>query len=235
LHCLTGRSADQERALRRRVSSGYKRPEGSRLIEFGVSLHAFGDSYAHSIDGQMPPPPLGHGPWGEAPDRLSPARQPVYLDYVGALYDVFATIYPPPTAQRLSREETLAALATIIPPIPKIDERCLLSDPDGGVDQGMPLPNTAVNPAFGTPAFKTMCDGQLRLYRAVTEPTDDDERKQIQAIRRLADAIGPMEPYDPENKDALWLASYKPPPDVGWYPGVENLVQELIKRWDALK
>ena len=236
LHCLSGRSAEREQEIRKGVSTQYVRPEGNRLIEFGVSLHAFGDSFAHSVNGRMPPPPLGHAPWGTSPDRLSIFREKIYLDYVGALHDVLTTVYPAPNKPRLSRQETVAALDTVIPPIPKVDYRCFLSDDEAKAWERAYMPGTAANPPMGSAAFRTMCDRDVKAYNAVMTPGDEDERKQIQAIRQLAAArMEAMVPYDPENKDALWLNAYKPPPDVGWYPGVEKLVFGLIKRWAALK
>ena len=237
LHCLTGRAVADEQALRKKVSSQYVRPTGNRLIELGVSLHAFGDSYAHSKGDRMYSPPVGHGIDGHAPDRLSVLREKVYLTYVGALHDVLTTVYPAPSKPRLSRDGTVAALDTIIPPMPKVDVRCFVSDDEARAWERAMMPPTAANPPMGTAAFRTMCDRDIKAYNTALFPSDADERNQIQAIRKLATEkkIGTMKSYDPENKDALWLNAYKPPDDVGWYPGVETLVYRLIRQWAALK
>ncbi|MGG5807765.1 eCIS core domain-containing protein [Falsiroseomonas sp. CW058] len=234
LHCLTGRGVEAELKLRLAISGRHKMPQGDALIELGLSLHAFGDVFAHRDGDKMYAAPLGHALHLHAPDRLSIFRAKLYAEYVGALYDLLAGVYWPPLRPRMTRADVVTALGGVIPPLPKVDMRCFLADDEAAaLDRYM---GRGAGPPLGSSAFRKACEADIRAHQAATNPSDDDERTQIGQIRDIAQQrMEAMEPYDPENKDALWLTGFKPPPDVGWYPGVEKLVSRKAREWSELE
>ncbi|MDF2679174.1 MAG: Rhs family protein [Brevibacillus sp.] len=118
LHTLTGGSTTFERSYRDSVAR--KLEPGS--LEFGLNLHAFGDSYSHAtIDNEnvFYETGLGHGVElgkrlsGTAPDQI-PRRKELYYQYVGHLYDVLSDIAKKQGLKpRLSKEQVLAAATDI--------------------------------------------------------------------------------------------------------------------------
>ena len=88
LHCLTGAAISQER--QRRI--GITMAAGSQL-EFGISLHALGDAWAHCEGGVMYGHTYGHLLARHDPDLISKRTGP-YLDYVRNLYQVLSTKAP---------------------------------------------------------------------------------------------------------------------------------------------
>jgi len=90
-HALTGRPSAEERA-RRSAVTGTLDPHAP---EFGLSVHALGDSFAHSTiadEGMMYQPVSGHAAQfvtdAHSPDYIS-LRRTLYVTYVTALYRAF--------------------------------------------------------------------------------------------------------------------------------------------------
>ncbi len=89
LHCLTGGGYNDVRSSRKQ----YLQSRAYGSLEFGVALHSFGDSFAHSQEGwgngwKCWDFPLGHGLDGHWPDH--PVRRGVvYQKYCRELYDIF--------------------------------------------------------------------------------------------------------------------------------------------------
>lgn len=110
LHCLTGASWTDE-TMRREWASG-KADLSDGFFEFGVSLHCFGDSFAHRNHdtGKMYPTVVGHGietkftqiagdeasklVHAQHTDALSPARLREYKEYVLRLYRLMTSRFP---------------------------------------------------------------------------------------------------------------------------------------------
>ena len=88
LHCLTGAPVAQER--RRRID--FTMAAGDPL-EFGISLHALGDAWAHCNGAVMYGNGYGHLFGGHDPDLISERTGP-YLDYVRTLYRVMSAKAP---------------------------------------------------------------------------------------------------------------------------------------------
>ena len=91
-HALTGRPSAEERT-RRIVTTSALDPS---TMEFGLSVHALGDSFAHSTiadEGMMYQPVSGHLAQfvsdAHSPDYIS-LRPALYMAYVQALYRAFA-------------------------------------------------------------------------------------------------------------------------------------------------
>lgn len=110
LHALTGNSAKHERDTRRSRLNNLQVGD----LEFGLALHAFGDSYAHTTiddEGILYRAPFGHAveavKWRNgwfrdphAPDSIF-QRPALYKEYAQALFDILSkgrkaptTIYP---------------------------------------------------------------------------------------------------------------------------------------------
>jgi len=92
LHALTGRDSTEERNYRETVLRDRNLKPGT--LEFGLALHAFGDSFAHSMmdDPQhMYPPDKGHRDDKTKPDNPN-LRPDLYEAYVGRLYSILSDI-----------------------------------------------------------------------------------------------------------------------------------------------
>jgi hypothetical protein len=92
LHCLTGRDASLEVEIRTKLLKGQK--WGS--LEFGLAIHAYGDSFAHQdIDhpGRMYAPGKGHGLDGHGPDSIE-ERSDLYVRYATGFYNVVVGMTP---------------------------------------------------------------------------------------------------------------------------------------------
>ena len=92
-HALTGRPSAEERARRSALTSMLD----PYAPEFGLSVHALGDAFAHSTiadEGMMYQPVAGHLAQfvtdAHSPDYIS-LRPALYVAYVRALYNAFAT------------------------------------------------------------------------------------------------------------------------------------------------
>lgn len=92
LHSLSGVSAASEQKFRRDTLVHKLDPLS---VDFGLGLHAFGDSFAHVPigGGTTYAAGLGHGGDGHSPDVISKHAQ-VYLDYCCQLYQVFLALPP---------------------------------------------------------------------------------------------------------------------------------------------
>jgi hypothetical protein len=103
LHSLTGGNAKQEQTKRKNILLNLK---PSDVPQFGLAVHAFGDSYAHSdFHGgpNMYGPPYGHGVevinhiiradgWDPTdPDRIE-KRGPLYIEYGQTLYKALSQL-----------------------------------------------------------------------------------------------------------------------------------------------
>ena len=109
-HALTGRPSAEERARRIGVTSALD----PSTVEFGLSVHALGDSFAHSTiadEGMMYQPVSGHLAQfvtdAHSPDYIS-LRPALYMAYVRALYRAFAAAaaaYPQHHAIMLMQDE----------------------------------------------------------------------------------------------------------------------------------
>ncbi|TCH96825.1 DUF4157 domain-containing protein [Roseococcus sp. SYP-B2431] len=130
LHCLTGANWTVETNRRTQISLGAARRE-DHYFEFGLSLHAYGDSFAHRNhdSGHMYASILGHGPetkftqiagdeisrmaGAQHPDELSTPRRREFEGCVTGMHALFRTAYPNLTP-RESAGDAAAALATVI-------------------------------------------------------------------------------------------------------------------------
>lgn len=110
LHCLTGANWDDETSRRAWASGKADLSDG--YFEFGMSLHCFGDSYAHRNhdSGKMYPTVIGHGIEtkftqiagdevsklinAQHTDALTPARLREFKGYVLHLYSIIASRFP---------------------------------------------------------------------------------------------------------------------------------------------
>jgi hypothetical protein len=104
LHSLTGERAELETLKRLAIALD----QDTRTIDFGLALHAFGDSFAHRKGEQMYAAPLGHGPDGHEPDLIGRPRASLYERYVRLLYDIAVVKYPNRT-KRVARPGQPAA------------------------------------------------------------------------------------------------------------------------------
>jgi hypothetical protein len=123
-HSLTGRPSAEERARRMAVTSGMN----PASPEFGLSVHALGDSFAHSTvadEGVMYNPVSGHLAQFVT-DKYSPdyiaLRPKLYLAYVHSLYTAFskaAAKYPEHQVAALVQDEAaVTAMAEEIGRLP---------------------------------------------------------------------------------------------------------------------
>lgn len=127
LHALTGGSSATETAARRAICMGID--PVTHTFEFGIALHAFGDSYAHRdrSGGAMYAPVAGHAPDSVAaragsdrhvhPDGIGPYRRPIYEAYVGDLHDMFTARFTAATRSgtpTMSRADTISMLSRIV-------------------------------------------------------------------------------------------------------------------------
>jgi hypothetical protein len=135
LHCLTGASWEVETRRRTEISIRAA-AENDDYFEFGVSLHCYGDSFAHRDhdSGKMYPSVVGHGIetqftrsagdeaskmlHAQHPDALSPARRREFTSYVQGLHGLFSTCFPQFKNQSLQlgsgAEATALTLAGVI-------------------------------------------------------------------------------------------------------------------------
>lgn len=214
LHALTGRTCEAETRRRIEISLSY-RPLAGQEFEFGLSLHPLGDSFAHRDDaaGRMFPPPLGHGLRGHAPDLLSPHRGGLYRRYVAALHEVLTRAAGTTHTAPLSTEETVAALATIIPPFPALSE-----------DEIRAL---AMRP--GREGMDPLLSEMRRRQRAA-EP---DEERQIAQIRALAaERLGQrLRPYAPERFESVAFDDFQAPPGIAVPRTLVQRAFELARAW----
>jgi hypothetical protein len=107
--------------VERLVSEKMVRQSEPGTLEFGLALHRFGDSYAHSIFGDeehMYETGWGHFqgsvmPWKQDPDEIQ-NRPELYLDYAKHLFKVLSDVagkqgFTP----RLTEEQVLKALGAV--------------------------------------------------------------------------------------------------------------------------
>ena len=181
LHSLTGASAEHETRHRTEI---LRRIDPVRAtLDYGLALHAFGDSFAHrEADGaHMYPSMIGHGAASQIarstrdehipemtvhPDAVGPHHAEIYLRYVAALHALF--------------------LETIQP----------------GSRIGTPMPVATV-----TANLRTI----ISTSNAAAD-SDGEHARQIEAIRQMAgqgDLPG-MDAYDPENQTDVPIDSFVP-------------------------
>ena len=181
LHALTGAACEVETARRTTILQGID-PLASTM-EFGLAVHAFGDSYAHrAADGAtMFPPISGHAPDSVAargerathvpemhvhPDAVGPHHAALYLRYAGDMYRAFLNVIPP--GMRVGTPMSPATLTTNL--------RTVIAASDAAAD------------------------------------TEGEHRRQIARLREMARAIVPagMHAYDPENQEDVVIDSFVP-------------------------
>ncbi len=109
LHALTGSNVEVETANRTRILRRID-PVAAPL-DYGIALHAFGDSYAHreadgvhmyptgsghAIDTQVARSSRGHIPEMTIhPDAVGPHHRDIFLRYAGDMYQLFSQTFPP--------------------------------------------------------------------------------------------------------------------------------------------
>ena len=109
LHALTGADCEVETA--RRINILRRIDPLTRKLDFGLGLHAFGDSYAHRMadgahmyptgpghaaDSQIARSSRGHIPEMTVhPDAVGPHHRDIYLRYAGDMYQLFLEVFPP--------------------------------------------------------------------------------------------------------------------------------------------
>jgi len=129
LHCLTGAPWAEETTRREWISLKASLEDG--FFEFGVSLHSYGDSFAHRDhdSGKMYPPFIGHGietkftqiagdevsklTHAHHPDALTPARGREFREYVLRLHRLISNRFPQHKA-RSDAETTAFTLTGIL-------------------------------------------------------------------------------------------------------------------------
>lgn len=181
LHALNGRPAEAETARRLRILQTID--PVANTMEFGLALHAFGDSYAHrEADGaHMFPPLTGHAPDSLAfrapgsghipempvhPDCVGPHHGDLYLRYAGDMYRAFLNVIP------------------------------------AGIRSATPL----------SPAALTANLRPVIAASDAAADTEAEHIRQINLLRALARAIVPagMNPYDPENQEDVPIDDFRP-------------------------
>lgn len=181
LHALTGAACEVETTRRTGILQSID--PIANTMEFGLALHAFGDSYAHRrADGaRMFPPISGHAPDSVAargqrathlpemdvhPDAVGPHHAALYLRYAGDMYRAFLHAIPP------------------------------------GSRVGAPM-----DPNILTANLRTV----IAASNAAAD-TEAEHRRQIALLREMARAIVPagMHPYDPENQEDVPIDSFTP-------------------------
>lgn len=115
LHALTGANAEAESAKRAAIML----EGGGTPANYGLALHAFGDSFAHRKGHMMYAGPIGHGLDGHEPDIIGPHRRAMYLRYAGLVYDIAVRTFMGRVRiggalGRLSREVLLDTLDTVM-------------------------------------------------------------------------------------------------------------------------
>jgi hypothetical protein len=90
LHSLTGELAELETLKRLAILLN----ADPRKIDFGLAIHAFGDSFAHRNGEYMYKGPTGHGPDGHEPDLIGAPRAALYERYVRLLYQAALLKFP---------------------------------------------------------------------------------------------------------------------------------------------
>ena len=181
LHALTGAACEVETGRRTRILQSID--PISQTMEFGLAVHAFGDSYAHrEADGAtMFPPISGHAPDSVAargermthvpemhvhPDAVGPHHAALYLRYAGDLYQALLHAIPP--GSRIGTPMDVGTLTRNL--------RSVIAASDAAAD------------------------------------TDAEHFRQIRTLRDLARAIVPagMDAYDPENQEDVPIDSFAP-------------------------
>ncbi len=210
LHVLTGQTASMAVDGRQKTSRAFN-PTTGKLMEFGISLHALGDSYAHQDGEKMYQPVLGHLFDGHAPDRISIARRPKYLEYVGALHDVLQDAYPVCRPGTLSRSETIALLGTIVPPTYSVDQESF---------------------SYWMVINGGMMGGFYYVPPQARYKPEPSETTQIGQIRDMAAKhLKSMDDYEPEKKDGVWAKNFKAPSGISFPPDFRMRVDGLAKDW----
>lgn len=185
LHALTGAPAEAETSRRLRILQGIDPVRNT--LEFGLALHALGDSYAHrEADGaHMFPMVVGHAPDSLAsrapgaghvpempvhPDAVGPHHGPLYLRYAGDVYRAFLNTIP------------------------------------SGLRPG---------PVLDAATVTANLRGVIAATDAAAD-TEAEHRRQIVLLRRLAAVLVPagMHPYDPENQPDVPIDDFRPATDI---------------------
>jgi hypothetical protein len=86
LHALTGTDAETASAKHAAILLSSKVPPAS--LDYGLALHAFGDTFSHRDGDKTYPPMIGHAGDMHEPDLFGPHRAALYERYVRLLYRV---------------------------------------------------------------------------------------------------------------------------------------------------
>lgn len=87
LHAFTGRLGGVETKFRCGIIERLT-PAGMEVVDYGLALHALGDSFAHrNGEGEMCQIPFGHAAQGPDIDDIGPNSAKVYLSYVTTLHE----------------------------------------------------------------------------------------------------------------------------------------------------
>ncbi len=181
LHALTGGNCETETTRRTGILRNINPVQNP--LDFGLALHAFGDSYAHRVAGglRMYSPVLGHASdtlasWGERrghlpemhvhPDAIGPHHAALYVRYATDLHLAFLHAFPP--GSRTGEPMDLATLTRNL--------QTVVAASDAAAD------------------------------------TDAEHRRQIVQLRELARAIVPagMHAYDPEHQNDVPIDDFAP-------------------------
>ncbi len=90
LHTLTGELAELETLKRLAIMLN----ADPQKIDFGLAIHAFGDSFAHRNGDYMYKGPVGHAEDGHEPDLIGAPRAELYERYVRLLYKTAVFKFP---------------------------------------------------------------------------------------------------------------------------------------------
>jgi hypothetical protein len=113
LHCINGHKEEAETRYRRDMLELNYDDE----LRFGLALHAFGDSFAHRINGVMPSPPFGHmweSLFGTDPDNIY-KHSTAYINYVGHLFEIVGFNNPTFVSSKLNDQKLMADAVVAAP------------------------------------------------------------------------------------------------------------------------
>jgi hypothetical protein len=207
LHALTGRAAESETTRRTQITLSYK-PSRGQIFQFGLSLHPLGDSFAHRNGERMYDPPEGHGLHGHTPDELGDHRRKLYHLYVRKLHEVMTGGFGTAGSARLSADQAVAALDTIIPPRPTPDQ-------------------------IRVAAMAASMSRNPFAYSQALKAYGPDEKTQIRQIRGLASGLGGgiTTAYNPERFESVDFSDFKAPSGISVPTTLVMEARRLSREW----
>lgn len=203
IHALTGGFS----AVERLVSEKMVRETEPGSFEFGLALHRFGDSYAHSIVGDeehMYETGWGHFQGSVMPGKQDPDeiqnRPELYLDYAKHLFKVLSDVAEKQgVTPRLTEEQVLKALGAVS----KIK--------DTEVYETVYIESMARSTKRHVGTLEA-ADLQIAIIRGLSETLMGGTYTDVHGHQKT---IGVMQPYAPEKESVMsWREYQKKHPEV---------------------